>query len=94
MVLIHQLPTSLETFGDIPDFVLAKMMHHHARITCFVGDRYHQQSIKDLERTDRAAEGEVRCTTNRRNQSIPVKFRKYLHNSNNKLELIEFLIDD
>ena len=59
-----------------------------------VSDQYHLQSIKDLEKTDRAAEGEVLYTVNRRNQFIPVQFRKYLHNSNNKRELIEFLIDD
>ena len=91
IVLIQQRPTSLETFGDVSDFILAKIMHHHARISCLVSDQYNQWSIKDPERTD---QGEVRYTTNRRNQSIPAQFRKNLHNSNNTLELIEFLIDD
>ena len=94
MVLTQQLPSGLETFGDISDFILAKIMHHHATITCLVSDQYDQQSIKDLERTDLAAEGEVRYTAKRRNQSIPAQFRKYLHNSNKKLELIDFLIND
>ena len=42
MVLIQQLPTSLEIFGDISDFILAKIMHHHAKITCWVSDQYDQ----------------------------------------------------
>lgn len=75
MVLIQQLPISLETRGDVSDFILAKIMHHHAWIICLVSDQYDQQSIKDLERTDRAAEGEVRYTANHRNQSIPVQCR-------------------
>ena len=92
MVLIPQLPTSLEIFRDISDFILAQIMHHHTRITCLVSDQYDQQSIKDHD--DRGAEGEVQYTANRGNQSISVQFRIYLHNSNNKLELIEFLIND
>ena len=42
IVLIQQRPTSLETFGDVSDFILAKIMHHHARITCLVCDQYNQ----------------------------------------------------
>ena len=34
-------------------------MHHYARITCKVIDQYGRQSIKDLDRTDLAAEGEI-----------------------------------
>ena len=49
--------------------------------------------IHDGEGEVEAVEGEVGYTANRRNQSIPVQFRKSLHNSNNKLELIEFLIN-
>ena len=49
--------------------------------------------IHDGEGEVEAVEGEVGYTANRRNQSIPVQIRKSLHNSNNKLELIEFLIN-
>ena len=89
MVLTQQVHTSLETFGDISDFILAKVMHHYPRITCLVSDQYGRQSIKGLERTDRAAEVEIRYTADCRNQSIPVQFRKYLHTSNNKLEFFD-----
>ena len=78
MYELGPLPWSLEKLNGkmrISDFILAKIMHHHAWITCLVSDQYDQQSIKDLERTDRAAEGEVRYTANHRNQSIPVQCR-------------------
>ena len=76
MVLIQQLPIwfPTKTFGDISDFILGKIMHPHAMITCLVSDQYDHQSIKYPERADRAADVEVQYAANRRNQSMSVQF--------------------
>ena len=94
VVLIQHLPSGLETFGEDSDYILVQITMHKARAICLVSDKYDPISIKYLERTDRAAESQVRYTARRRDQPVPVQFRKYLHNSSNKLELIDFLVDE
>ena len=53
-----------------------------------------QLSIKSLERKKRAGCGEIRLKPTRRDQKTPSQFKKFLANSQNKLDLVRFLIED
>ena len=60
----------------------------------FVTDYYLEDSIKSMERDLRSAYGTIRMKVMRREQVISKQWKKILWNSENKLDLIDFLWHD
>ena len=94
MCVIQQLPSSLDTFGTISDFVLRRITRNNASDVMFITDQYFETSIKGRERERRAITGQIRITASRCDQPAPKQFKKYLAVGANKTELLEFLVKD
>ena len=94
MVLFQKLPPTLVTFGDISDYVLKKIMKDSSRICFFVTNYYLPESVKSLERNARSKIGLLRMESSRRDQPRPKQFDKFLRLSQNKIDLLSFLIKD
>jgi len=94
MVLLQKLPPTLTTFGEISDYILQKLTKGTSTASFFVTDNYVTDSIKAMERERRTTEGLIRIVASRRDQLKPRQFNKYLRNSQNKIDLIKFLISD
>ena len=92
MVLFQKLPPTLVMFGDISDYVLKKIMKDSSRICFFVTDYYLPESVKSLERNARSKIGLLRIGSSRRDQPRPKQFDKFLRLSQNKIDLVSFLI--
>ena len=94
MVLLQQLEkVKLETFGDISEFLLKRILN--TAIVYFVTDQYKATSIKALERKRRGVStGSIRYRIERRDQRRPKQWAKYLRDPLNKGELTEFLLAD
>lgn len=94
MVLLQQLQNaSLETFGDLSECVLRRILKDTA-VAYFVTDRYLPGSIKSFERSRRSESGSVRYKIERRDQKRTKQWSKYLKNPENKTDLINFLSKD
>ena len=48
MCLIQQLPSGLNTFGDISDLILKRISSNHAQQVYFITDQYLENSIKSF----------------------------------------------
>ena len=83
MVLIQQLAEGVNTFGDISDHSLNRITKNTSRCFFLVSDQYDPASIKSLEREARSF---VRFEQ--------LNFEKFLNNSENKLELMDFFVSD
>ena len=94
MCVIQQLPSGLETFGTISEFVLKRITANQANEVMFITDQYFETSIKGGERERRVKAGRLRITASRPEQSAPKQFRKYLSVGVNKTELLKFLLKD
>ena len=94
MALLQKLPKVLKTFGDISDYILKKVLRGPARADFFVTDYYLEDSIKSMERDSRSTYGTIRIKVVRQEQAIPKQWKKFLRNSENKLDLIDFLLYD
>ena len=94
MCVIQQLPSGLDTFGTISDFVLRRITRNNASDAMFITDQYFETSIKGEERERRASTGQIRITASRCDQPAPKQFKKYLAVGANKTELLEFLVKD
>ena len=94
MVLLQKLPPTLTTFGEISDYLLKKITTGTAQVSFFVTDHYLPHSIKSMERERRSNAGTLRIKVMRRTQERPKQFVKFLRNSDNKLDLIKFLLND
>ncbi|MEL7340934.1 MAG: hypothetical protein AAGM67_10640, partial [Bacteroidota bacterium] len=95
MVILQQLkPESMSTFGDISAHILARILTGNANTVYFVTDQYLENSIKEMERHKRASQGIIRFQLNRREQKTPKQWKKYLSHSQNKIDLIKFLVRD
>ena len=92
MALFQKLPPTLVTFGDISDYVLKKIMKGSSWINFSVTDCYLPESVKSLERNARSKIGLLRTEVSRRDQLCPKQFDKYLWLSQNKINLVSFLI--
>ena len=93
MVLFQKLRSTLLTFGDIGDYLLQKIYKNPCRVAFFVTNFYMPFSIKSIERKQSSVMGSLRIKIANRNQQKPKCWNKYLLNSNNKIELVKFLID-
>ena len=95
MVLLQQLGSiPIETFGDVSDHLLNRMLKHSAGSVYFVTDRYIPNTIKSIERSKRSSSGTIRISIERRSQKLPKQFKKYMALDQNKIDLIEFLLKD
>ena len=94
MVLVQQIDTKdLSTFGDISLTLLQRIIK--SDIIYFVTDQYRDGSIKSFERDRRASTIQtIRMKVERRNQSCPRQWKKFLRDANNKTQLINFLLND
>lgn len=95
MVIIQQLASmSLETFGEMSEYVLKRITSHPGKIVYFVTDQYFDDSLKGSERQRRAASGSIRVQLSRRDQKRPKQFKKYLSDGVNKVDLVKFFLKD
>ncbi len=82
----------LVTFGDISASLLKRIVN--SSVVYFVTDQYKQDSIKSFERERRGLTGTVRMKVERRDQTRPKQWKKFLLDPKNKTELIRFILDD
>ena len=68
-------------------------MKGSCRVCFFVTDYYLLNFIKSLERKSRSIIGLLRLKVSRRDQKLPELFDKFLRLSENKTDLMKFLID-
>ena len=96
MVLLQKLPPALNTFGKVSDYLLKKILHGCSRVAFFVANFYLEDSAKNMERDRRLASGslQIKMIIITRDQAVPKQFSKFLRNSKNKLELLQFLLKD
>ena len=94
MVLFQKLPATLSTFGDIYNFLINKIVKGSCRIYFFETYYYLPNFIKSLERKNRSMIGLLQMKVLRRGQKRLQQFDKYLCLSENKIELVRFLIND
>ena len=94
MCAIQQLPSALETFGALSEYVLKRTTANDSPHVFFVTDQYWKQSIKSCERNRRANTGSIRITAIRCDQKLPKQIKKYLCVGENKEELVDFLLND
>ena len=94
MVLLQKTPPTLQTFGDLFDYLLQKLIARQSRVAYFFTDQYFQQSIKPLERKRRSSNGSLRIAIKRRDQKLPKQLKKFLRCSENKVDFIDFLLKD
>ena len=81
------------TFGEYADLILSilcRFFNKYTRID-FIADTYCNISIKNTERSSRAAGGSVRQHVTGPDQHLPRQFNKFLAVGANKEELIAFL---
>ena len=94
MVIMQQIPASVNTFGDISDYILNQVMKYPVPKIFFVTDQYNGQSVKSFEREKRAITGVIRVTASRRDQPRPKQSKKYLSHGPKTIELVQFLLKD
>ena len=94
MVLIQQLPKVVKTFEDVSDHTLNRITKNTSRSVLLVSDQYDPASFKSLERKARSCSGQIRTIPRRKEQKVPVNFEKFLDNSENKLEFMDFFVSD
>ncbi|XP_065197855.1 uncharacterized protein LOC135829379 [Sycon ciliatum] len=95
MALLRSMKTSSlpSTFAEYAECILdrlCKFFARYARVD-FVVDTYRDMSIKNLERSSRAASGTLRQHITGADQRLPRQFAKFLAVGDNKEELIAFL---
>ena len=82
MMLLQKIPSTLETFGALSDYLLNRALRGSCRVAYFITDQYLENSIKLMERnrrkTNECVDGcqEARPTFAETVQEIPWTFRK------------------
>ena len=94
MVLLQKISLTLETFGALSDYLLNKTLRESCRVAYFVTDQYLKNSIKLMERNRRKTSQSVRMVVKRQEQCFPKQFKKYIGCSENKVDLVAFLLRD
>ena len=92
MVILQQLPPELASFGHISDHILHRVTMEQSRIILFVSDRHVPSSIKSIEQEVRGNLGTIQVKVERRDQSQPKQFKKFLADGMNKISLVRFLL--
>ena len=99
MALVRAVPISTlpSTFGDLATLIskrLSTMAYtYKAKRIDFVGDRYLEMSIKNVERARRSADGGQEIAIISRSQKIPKQWNKFLSVGKNK-ENLNFLCSE
>ena len=97
MAVIQAFKGKCRTFGEFADSIfdyLVKLTRQcKANRLDVVADRYPAISIKNSERSKRAAQGVQRIHILNKDQNIPKQWKKYLSSGENKESLIVFLCD-
>ena len=94
MVILQQLPSQLENFGQVSDHILTRIAKDQTKVIFFVTDRYVSSSIKSLERETRGSIDSICVRVEWREQKTPKQFRRFLSGSENKTNLVKFLLKD
>ncbi|XP_065185756.1 uncharacterized protein LOC135816485 [Sycon ciliatum] len=96
MIRTQKLSEAPASFGEFTAVVLKQICGYFSKYTRvdFVVDTYRDISIKNLERSSRAADGVLRLHLTNRSQRMPRQFNKYLSLGTNKEELIAFLFTE
>ena len=94
MVLLQKLPQVQTTFGEISDSLLKKIVKSTSRVTFFTTDNYLQNSIKSMERDRRSGHGAIKLKVMSKDQVAPKQWKKFLRDSENKINLVKFLVSD
>ena len=71
MVLIQKLPEELNTFGNVSDHILNKIVKNTSRCVCLVKDQHNPASNKSLEREAGSSSVQIRTTPRKREQKVP-----------------------
>ena len=96
MALIQSFPCSKlpSTFGEFADAILKRLLSmsvlFKATRVDFVGDRYMETSIKNIERNRRVASSQD-ISIYGKDQKLPQQWKKFLGSGQNKEKLQEFL---
>ena len=97
MALIQSIKRVLETFGDLVESILTRILSSAVNSkSCrvdFVCDTYPDISIKNLERSERADAGSTVVMILGPQQKVPRQFKKFLSVGKNKEALIEFFFN-
>ena len=95
MAHIQSIRVVPPTFGEVAECILASLIQLSMKYKCsridFVTDRYLERSIKEVERSRRAASGTEEIHLFSKTQKTPKQWKKYLADSRNKTALVEFL---
>ena len=85
------------TFGKLATHLLKVIVNIAVYSKCkcvdFVCDRYPNESIKNLERDRRAANGIQLIRIYSDNEKVPWQWKKFLSSGENKEELLKFLFN-
>ena len=68
MSIVQQIPSGLEIFGCLSDFILTRITNNPSLNIFFTTDQYWDASIKSCERNRRTNSGSIRITASRRDQ--------------------------
>ena len=97
MAVLQAMKGKWKTFGEFADAVFAHLVklavQWNATRLDFVADRYPEISIKNAERTRRAAQGVQRVHILNKDQSVPKQWKKYMSCGKNKESLVVFMCD-
>ena len=94
MAITQQISASVNTFGDVSNYILNQVMKYPAPKIFFVTYQYNRQSIKSFEREKRAITGVIRVTGSRTDQPRLKQLNKYLLHGANKIEFVQCLLKD
>ena len=87
-----RLPKKFGEFGQLVINMLTSLARAYGACRVdFVGDRYHDRSIKDVERGERAADGTMEMLINSQEQALPKQWQKFLSSGANKEQLLCFI---
>lgn len=98
MVVLQTLTVIPETFGELATKLLTMVVNAALFYKCkrvdFVCDRYPPQSIKNMERARRTANGVHVIRIYSEQQKAPRQWKKFMSSGDNKEELIKFIFNN
>ena len=71
MCIVQQMPSGLEIFGCVWDFILTRISNNPSSNIFFITNQWWDASIKSCDRNRRAISGSIRVTASRRDQKLP-----------------------
>ena len=77
MCIAQQLPSGLEIFGYLSDFMITSFINNPSSNIFFTTDQYGDASIKLCESNRGSASGSIKATASRRDQKLPKQFKEF-----------------